>query len=130
MTYFICKKLTFESSHRLFYEEIEAENNYFVFGKCSNEPSHGHSYKLYIKLKSDILKDGMVVNFSKVKEVATKLIIDKFDHHYINDLMVDLPTAENMCKLFYDILKKEFPQLYSIKLYETETSWAEYQENE
>lgn len=129
--YKICKRLTFEGSHRLYITSLTNEQNMAVFGKCANFPSHGHSYKVYITLKSKELKNGMVTNFTDVSSIAKMLLIDKFDHQFINDLMPDtLTTAENIAKLFYTTLKSHFPELTKIRIYETETSWAEYEDSE
>ena len=40
-----------------------------------------------------------------------------------------VPTAENMCKIFFDILKKPIPELYAIEIYETEGASAIYEKN-
>lgn len=129
--YYICKRLQFESSHRLSISGLSDEDNAAKFGKCANSPSHGHSYKLFVTLRGNELQDGMLINFSEVSRVVKQQIVERFDHHFINDLMpTQIPTAENMCKLFYDQLKSFFSQLYSVKLYETEDSWAEYREEE
>lgn len=46
----------------------------------------------------------------------------------INDLMEEIPTAENMCLLFWEKLEREFKDinvnLYEIKLYETDNSFV------
>lgn len=130
MVYIISKEFNFSSSHRLFYNEKNEEENKKIFGKCYN--LHGHNFKLIVYLKADTLKDGMVMNFSKVKEVVKKEIIDKYDHQYINNIFKKdgirkLPTAENLCYIFYTILFKKFTyRLYKVGIYETATSYAEY----
>ncbi|MEK6879921.1 MAG: 6-carboxytetrahydropterin synthase [Nanoarchaeota archaeon] len=128
--YRICKRLKFESSHRLWDNILSDEDNYKFFGKCANSPSHGHSYQVFITLEGNELRNGMLVNFTDIEKIAQREIIDKFDHRFVNDVMVGLTTAENMSKLFYDTLKPHFPQVQKVRVWETENSYAEYEENE
>ena len=70
----VTKEFNFEMAHALF--------NYD--GPCKN--IHGHSYKLAITVKgkpiSDTsnIKQGMVIDFSVIKEIVNKVIIEKYDH--------------------------------------------------
>lgn len=121
-------------------------------GLCSN--IHGHSYKLQITLLGEPLesagnpKDGMVMDFSVLKKLVKKHIVEPFDHSLmINDIAAhekltelgDLyrrqhlvnfqPTTENMVIFIADKLKKLLPEhleLFSVRLYETNNSFAEW----
>lgn len=120
-------------SHRLHNSSFTDEENKMLFGKCNNFPCHGHNYKIILKLKSEKLNKatGMIVNFYDLKEVFNDLIDKKFDHMMLNniDSFKDIiPTAENMCEVFYNILKPHIKELYAIKIYETEGACAEYGE--
>lgn len=124
--YEITKRFTFDSSHRLWDDSLSEEDNNKIFGKCANSPSHGHTYIVEVTLRSELLKNGMIVNFNDVKEVFKKEIDLKYDHHFLNDLMPFLTTAENIAKHFYGIMKSNFPETYKIRVHETPNSWAEY----
>ena len=56
-------------------------------GLCKN--IHGHSYKLWVTLRGAVKdeaghkKDGMVLDFSLLKQMVKPLIIDKFDHSLV-----------------------------------------------
>ena len=119
-------------------------------GKCRN--IHGHSYIMYVTVKGSSIngtgspKDGMVVDFKQLKDIVNENIVDKFDHAlimhtasplsnelagaYPNVMLVDFqPSTENLLCLFAHILKDRLPQgveLFSIKLYETAGSYAEW----
>jgi len=126
----ITKEFSFDSAHRLHNNNLTAEENKKLFGKCNNEPCHGHTYKLFVSVKHDINKDsGMVINFVDLKKVVTEKVIDKLDHAFINDVAPynqNVTTCENMLVYMWDILKKEIPTLYKLVLYETPTSFATY----
>lgn len=139
----ITKQFSFETGHAL----------YGYDGKCRNV--HGHSYKLSVTVigepitNSDNVKFGMVIDFGDLKKIVKSEIVDQFDHATVfnkntphvelaNELkdrghhviLVDYqPTSENMVIDFAERIKKHLPshvQLHSLKLQETETSFAEW----
>ena len=142
MTLRLTKQFSFEMAHALPAYE----------GKCRN--IHGHSYKLFVTVEGAPLcssgapTDGMVLDFHSLKACVEKHIIDRFDHALVLPrsegqtilnsqfsilnsqlILVDFqPTTENLLLHFARLLDGQFPpgvRLYSLKLYETETSCAE-----
>lgn len=121
-------------------------------GICRN--IHGHTYHLEVTLIGDIHsetghpKDGMVMDFSFLKELVKNKIVLTFDHALVVNsvfpqdhieafkkaterlVIVDFqPTTENLLVHFAHILQQAFPSnvsLFSIRLYETENSFAEW----
>lgn len=139
----ITKSFTFETGHAL----------YGYDGKCKNV--HGHSYKLYVTVigtpitDSNHVKYGMVIDFGDLKKIVREEIVDIFDHATVfnqNTPHVELakelmdrghhvllvnyqPTSENMVIDFAQKIQSRLPkniQLHSLKLQETETSFAEW----
>jgi len=121
-------------------------------GKCKN--IHGHTYKLEVTVKGtpcneeNSPKKGMLIDFSDFKTLIQNEIIEKWDHalmihqntgftlldalnkNYEKILAVPFqPTTENMiCELSSSINKilPEDLQLFSLRLYETNKSFAEW----
>jgi 6-pyruvoyltetrahydropterin/6-carboxytetrahydropterin synthase len=139
----ITKQFSFETGHAL----------YGYDGKCKNV--HGHSYKLSVTVigtpidDSTNVKFGMVIDFGDLKKIVKEEIVDQFDHATVfnqntphielaNELksrdhhviLVDYqPTSENMVVDFAERITSRLPQniqLFSLKLQETETSFAEW----
>lgn len=123
---FITKRGSFESAHHL--------NNYK--GKCSC--IHGHSYKVEVTLSGFVNRDisdfdnateAMVCDFSYLNKVIQDKIIDRYDHKDLN-LFFNQPTAEIMVVHFFELIKDRFKSsdviVESVKLWETENSYAEY----
>lgn len=139
----ITKQFSFETGHAL----------YGYDGKCKNV--HGHSYKLSVTVIGQPISDnsnvkfGMVIDFSDLKKIVREEIVDVFDHatvfnkntphielaaelknrgHHV--ILVDYqPTSENMVTDFAKKIKNRLPEtikLHSLKLQETETSFAEW----
>lgn len=139
----ITKQFNFETGHAL----------YGYDGKCKNV--HGHSYKLSVTVSGTPISDtsnvkyGMVIDFGDLKKIVNEEIVDIFDHatvfnkntphvelakelsdrgHHV--LLVDYqPTSEMMVIDFAKKIKSRLPEqikLHSIKLQETDTSYAEW----
>lgn len=120
----IVKEFTFDAAHRL-------ENH---LGKCQN--IHGHTYKLQvgvygpIKSKLGASDEGMVIDFTDLKNLVKSEIIDKLDHQFINDILPFRPTAENMAVWMIQVLRKAGISVRFIRLYETPTSYVEIVERD
>ena len=139
----ITKKFSFETGHAL----------YGYDGKCRNV--HGHSYKLSVTVIGEPITDpshvkyGMVIDFTDLKKIVKEDIVDVFDHATVFNkntphvelakelgdrghsvLLVDYqPTSEMMVLDFAQKIKTRLPKqtkLFSLKLQETETSYAEW----
>lgn len=139
----ITKQFSFETGHAL----------YGYDGKCKNV--HGHSYKLGVTVIGSPITDtshvklGMVIDFGDLKKIVKEDIEDIFDHATVfnkntphielarelekrghNVILVDYqPTSENMVIDFAKKIKARLPEnilLHSLKLQETETSFAEW----
>ena len=107
---------------------------------------HGHSYKLEVIIKSEVLdKNGVVMDFKKLKEIVQP-IVNKLDHICLVESTVTVdrslkeqmirngiyfvdynPTAENMVKYFYDEISSYIRDFdIQINLWETKTGMVSY----
>lgn len=126
----ISKIFEFDAAHRLVYHKW----------KCHN--IHWHRYTATITLKWNIWDDGMVKDFADLKWIKDRLDNNR-DHTYIYNpddkygqqfgieglKVYNLwcePTAENIAKHLYEIIKPKESLLYSIEIRETRTSIATY----
>ena len=123
----ITKEFKFEASHQLGIKGCTQEENEQIFGKCAN--LHGHTYKIFITITSVQESNGMILNYSILKDIFNENVYNIFDHHHINDLPCmkgKLTTAENIIDVIWNLLtvniRKVGCQLEEIKLYETATS--------
>jgi 6-pyruvoyltetrahydropterin/6-carboxytetrahydropterin synthase len=119
-------------------------------GPCKS--IHGHSYELSVTITGEPITDissskkGMVMDFSELKRIIKKSVIDPFDHALIlstdyteeelkvsgeafsNIVLVDYqPTSENFLIDFAARIRNLLPStvgLYSLILRETATSYA------
>ncbi|MFB6283515.1 MAG: 6-pyruvoyl tetrahydropterin synthase family protein [Halobacteria archaeon] len=130
----VTKEIDFCYGHRL--------QNYD--GKCQHV--HGHNGLAEIELVSDELDErGMVHDFSDIKEDVKSWIDDNIDHtmlvreddeliEYLEEngepyyVMEKNPTAEAIAELIYKKVDKQGYPVSSVKLWETDTSFATYEE--
>ena len=135
--YTIRKLFRFEMAHQL----SEA------YSTACSEQIHGHSYVCEVFFKGELDHTGMIIDFGEVK-AKIKDYIDSWDHSLVmpkdmpkeyleclarfnkNLRIVDYnPTAEAMAKDMYETIKKDIPQVSKVRLHETATGWAEYEED-
>ena len=138
----VTKEFYFETAHALW--------NYD--GLCKN--LHGHSYKLFVSVigtpntDKNSPKLGMVIDFGALKRIVNQEIVNKIDHAILLNktipqkdflqvkqmferlyLLDYQPTCENMVADFAARITPHLPKnvkLFSIRLYETATSFAEW----
>lgn len=138
----ITKKFHFEMAHAL--------RGYD--GLCRN--IHGHTYNLEVTLIGTPLNEpthphhGMVMDFGRLKRIVKKKIVDIYDHALVLSaatpdseirelesmterlIVVNFqPTSENLLIHFANLIQPELPEnvsLFSLRLYETATSYAEW----
>ena len=142
----ITKEFNLEMAHAL----------YGYDGLCKN--MHGHSYRLAVTVIGQSNADvnspklGMVMDFGDLKRIVYENIINVYDHALVaNDSENEekklhlksgtgkmiftpfQPTCENMVSDFARIIKEKLPvhlKLFSVKLYETANSYAEWHSND
>ena len=138
----VSREFTFEMAHVLW--------NYD--GPCRNV--HGHSYRLFVTISGKPVNDinnpknGMVIDFTDLKNIVLKEVVDVFDHAvavsnefngeklemlektFGNVVVVNYqPTCENLVADFAERIKKHIPgglKLHSLRLFETAKSFAEW----
>ena len=120
---YITKEFKFEAAHQLPYHK----------GKCAR--LHGHSYRVQITVAGDVKPvlhlgpveasdAGMVMDFYELSAAMKPIIEEMLDHHSLNDILPN-PTAENLVLYLVNLLEPKF-FLAKVRVYETETSWAEW----
>ncbi|MFK7952038.1 MAG: 6-pyruvoyl tetrahydropterin synthase family protein [Ekhidna sp.] len=129
----INRKEHFNAAHRLHNPKWSDEKNEEVFGKCNNPNWHGHNYELIVTLTGEVqVETGYVYDMKALSTLIKKHVLDRFDHKNLNLDVKEFenlnPTAENIAKVIYDLLRSEIDEQFDMKitLYETERNSAEY----
>jgi len=61
---------------------------------------HGHTYRIELQFQSETLTNGMVIDFTRLKD-----ILAEFDHCDWNEYL-DNPTSERIAKFLYHHIKQ------------------------
>lgn len=109
--YTVIKRMEISASHSL---KLSYES------KCEN--LHGHNWIITVYCRSHELNaDGMVVDFSHVKEVVK----ERLDHRNLNEVLSFNTTAENIAKWICD----RIPFCYRVEVRESEANTAIYEKD-
>ena len=141
----ITRRLEFDAGHRIPNHKSQCRH------------LHGHRYAIEISLSGKVIatagssEEGMVMDFSDVKAIAQKRVVDVWDHAflvYAGDTVVAdflrtlpghktvvldcVPTAENLAAEAFRILDPAYRDTYGndlrlerVRIYETPNNWAD-----
>ena len=136
----VTKIFYFDSAHA-----IKGHN-----GECKH--IHGHTYELHVTVTNCSNGDhfipwpGMIIDFKELKKIVSAAVLKNFDHRLLlsedylkskkalsfHESLFALeaePTAENLLICIRAQIEKELPEgvkLVALKLYETNSSYAEW----
>lgn len=142
---YITRRLEFDAGHRI------PDH----LSQCRH--LHGHRYAIEITLTGDVIErdgdsaNGMVMDFSEVKSLAKRHLVDAWDHAFLaysgdrtvidflasipnhKTVVLDrVPTAENLALIAFRILDAVYRDNYGnhlrlerVRLYETPNCWAD-----
>ncbi|MEZ5614316.1 MAG: 6-carboxytetrahydropterin synthase QueD [Rhodocyclaceae bacterium] len=141
----ITRRLEFDSGHRIPDHQSQCRH------------LHGHRYAIEITLAGEVIRqegsplNGMVMDFSDVKTLARRNLVDAWDHAFLvwrgdadvlsfleslpghKTVVLDVvPTAENLAALAFKLLDRVYRdtfgnhlRLEQVRLYETPNCWAD-----
>jgi 6-pyruvoyltetrahydropterin/6-carboxytetrahydropterin synthase len=141
----ITRRLEFDAGHRIPNHDSQCKH------------LHGHRYVLEVMLSGDVIttdgvaEQGMVMDFSEVKAIAQRHLIDTWDHAFLawrgdrsvveflgtlpghKTVLFDAPpTAEHLATVAFRILDHFYRDQYGnnlklerVRLYETPNCWAD-----
>jgi 6-pyruvoyltetrahydropterin/6-carboxytetrahydropterin synthase len=132
---FLTRRERFNAAHRLFKPEWTNEQNFEVFGKCSNPNWHGHNYELFITIKGEPNPEtGFVINLKQLSKIVRTKITEQADHKNLNlevpFMKGRIPTSENIAIAIWEEIEEDIIKLncnlHSVKVVETENNSVEY----
>lgn len=127
----LTRKYHFCAAHRLHSDELSAEENEKLFGKCNNPNGHGHNYYLDVVVEGEPDPvTGMIIHLSELDRIVEKQVLDKVDHKHLNldteEFKALNPTSEVVAMVIYNMLSPHLPTLCKVGLWETEKNYFEY----
>ena len=130
----ISSEFRFAAAHHLSLPQLSPEENKRVFGSCLK--LHGHNYVLRVTLCGTPNQYGWLLDFSELKAIVQRYVLDDYDHADLNALpdYQNIPTtAENMAAAIYRRLKlpcqRENCRLLRVSVFESADSWVSWEED-
>ncbi len=141
----ITRRLEFDAGHRIPNHDSQCRH------------LHGHRYALEVTLSGEVIttdgaaEQGMVMDFSDVKNIALEKIANVWDHaflvykgdaevlNFLNGIpghktvvLNSVPTAENLAAEAFKVLDAAYVDVYGnhlrlerVRIYETPNNWAD-----
>lgn len=141
----ITRRLEFDAGHRIPNHQ----------SRCRH--LHGHRYALEVTLSGEVIaapgdaREGMLMDFSEVKAIAEREVVDQWDHAFLawredrpvlaflatlpehRTVIFDAPpTAEHLAQAAFSLLEPAYRDEYGnrlrlecVRLYETPNCWAD-----
>jgi 6-pyruvoyltetrahydropterin/6-carboxytetrahydropterin synthase len=132
MKAYMTRRYLFSASHRLHSDEMSAEENQTVYGKCNNPHGHGHNYSVEVTVSGQVdQRTGMICNLVDLDRFVHENILERFGHQNLNmlaEFQGVVPTTENLCVEIFEVLERDFhyAQVDKIRVEETMLNSFEY----
>ena len=94
-------------------------------GKC--EKVHGHTFQVEVEIAVlELDRTGLGFDFAEIKKSLAEALPD---HTLLNEALPFNPSAENIARHLYGVLKKTYP-VKSVTVWESEDAAAAYSEDD
>lgn len=132
----LTRRVTFAAAHRYRRPEWSAEKNFAVFGNCSREAWHGHTYTCDVSVSGPVdAITGFAFDLRTLDEVLEREVMARFDHRNVNTDIPEfaegllVPTCENIAAFIATRVQEAIGadgQVTRVWLSESPTLWAEW----
>ena len=129
----LTRKAEFSAAHYYWSDQLSAEENVRLFGKCANRNGHGHNYTLEVTVEGNVDPvSGFVVDLKVLKDVIHREVVDVYDHRHLNLEVAEfkqmIPTTENIAIAIWKRLENQIEgaKLHRIRVYEMPDLFADY----
>jgi 6-pyruvoyltetrahydropterin/6-carboxytetrahydropterin synthase len=136
----VTRRYQFSASHRLHAEQLSAEENRQVYGKCDNPHGHGHNYEIEVSARGPVdPRSGRALDRQALDRLVAEHVLRAFDFAYLNEQAAFrslVPTTENLGNEIFHRLKTnwpsffagEWPRLEKVRVLETSRNMFEISE--
>ena len=132
----LTRRVTFAAAHRYRRPEWSAAKNFEVFGNCSREAWHGHTYTCDVSVSGPVDDvTGFVVDLRLLDEILAREVMARFDHRNVNTDIPEfaegrlVPTCENIAAFIAGRVQDALgtrSRVTRVQLSESPTLWAEW----
>lgn len=114
----LTRRYQFSASHRLHAQQLSAEENRRIYGKCNNPLGHGHNYWLEVTVSGPVdPQTGRAISPSMLDRLVEATILRELAYSNLNEVVEHFafqpPTTENLALVMQQRLLERWPQWFS-----------------
>lgn len=132
----LSRTVCFSAAHRYFRPEWSSDRNAEVFGACSREHGHGHTYVCRVTVRGPLDPEtSMVMDLGMLDTILREEIVGTLDHRHLNLDVPEfaygrtVPTSEALAVFIWRRVAQRLPDgvhLDSVRVSEEPDLFAEY----
>jgi len=132
----LTRRVTFAAAHRYRRPEWSDARNAEVFGNCSREAWHGHTYTCDVSVSGPVdAVTGFVMDLRVLDDALQREVMECFDHRNVNTDVAEfaegllVPTCENLASFIAARVQGAIgarARVVRVWLSESPTLWAEW----
>jgi 6-pyruvoyltetrahydropterin/6-carboxytetrahydropterin synthase len=132
----LTRRVVFAAAHRYRRPEWSDERNAEVFGACSREPWHGHTYTCDVTVTGPVDPvTGFVADLRLLDDILQREVMARFDHRTMNTEIAEfaegrlVPSCENVASFIAAHVQAAFgdrARVSHVRISESPTLWAEW----
>lgn len=129
-TVLIRTRVDLAAAHRLHVDELSAEENRAIFGRCNNPNGHGHNYRVETAVAVKPGDPYPALGVAQIERIVDETIVRRFDHKHLNLDTEEfaagsgcIPSVENMAKVFFGLLAPRIADVHQGAMLASVTVW-------
>jgi len=108
----LTRRYRFSASHRLNSNELTADENARLYGKCNNPYGHGHDYVLDVSVEGRVDASGQIVGRNALDELVQQRVLGHVDYRNLNcdlpELNSQVATTQNLAFAIERMLARDW----------------------
>lgn len=135
----LTRRLRFAAAHRYRRPEWDDAKNEQVFGLCSRESFHGHTYECDVTVTGPLDPlTGFVAELGNLDDVLRRVVTEPLDHRNLNvDVPEfaegrDIPSGENLARWIAERVQEALPSpvvVARVVVREDPSLWAAWEQD-
>jgi 6-pyruvoyltetrahydropterin/6-carboxytetrahydropterin synthase len=135
----LTRRLRFAAAHRYRRPEWDDAKNEQVFGLCSRESFHGHTYECDVTVTGPLDPlTGFVADLGNLDDVLRRVVTEPLDHRNLNvDVPEfaegrDVPSGENLARWIAERVQEALPSpvvVARVVVREDPSLWATWEQD-
>ncbi|HEY3440703.1 MAG TPA: 6-carboxytetrahydropterin synthase [Paludibaculum sp.] len=111
----LTRRYRFSASHRLNSEQLSAEENRAVYGKCNNPYGHGHDYVMDVTIRGDVNEArGRLISIDALDQFVQVVVLKSFDRRNLNVEVTEFATLPPTTEVLSQVIARRMSEAWPI----------------